>query len=270
MYAQKYVCHITGGGAVAALVILGIFVLLVALALAVPVRARLSYDRGELSAWAAYGPLRFQLYPRPPETEKAKAKRARQAEKQAAREAKQAKKAEQATQKAAEKQKSAEAEEGSVDAPEAPESQPDAEEKKKFSINADQIRYSLETLPHILSRALRRTGRSIRLEPLKIHLLVAGPDPAGTAELYGKLEAALGAGLPALHRLVRIEDQDIRLFLDFQAEEMDCIADVGIALRPGGLAGIGLQAGGSLLKWLIGFKKLASPAGDGKKKTKAA
>ena len=44
------------------------------------------------------------------------------------------------------------------------------------------------------SNPLRRTGRSIRLEPLKIHLLVAGPDPAGTAELYGKLEAALGAG----------------------------------------------------------------------------
>ena len=130
---------------------------------------------------------------------------------------------------------------------------------KGSKINREQILYSLETLPPILGRALKRTGRRLRLTPLKVHLLVAGPDPADTALLYGRLEAALGAALPALHRLVRIKDQDVRLFLDFQREQMDLIADVGLSLRPWDLVSVGLRAGGSLLKWYLRFRKLASP-----------
>lgn len=252
------------------LVILGILVLLIALALAVPVRARLTYDQGDLAVSAAYGPLRFQIYPRPPETEEDRARKARREEKRAAREAKKAKKAEKKAEQEAKKAAKTQKPEEEAPASGEPREKEASEQKKKFPVNADQLLYSLEKLPPILGRALGRTGRSIRLEPLKIHLLVAGPDPAETAELYGKLEAALWAGLPALHRLVRIEDQDIRLFLDFQEEGMDCIADVGIAVRPGSLAGIGLRAGGSLLKWLIGFKKLASPAEDNKEETKGA
>lgn len=131
--------------------------------------------------------------------------------------------------------------------------------KPKGKINREQILYSLEALPPILGRALRRTGRRLRVAPLKIHLLVAGPDPADTAMLYGKLEAALGAGLPVLHRLVHIREQDIRLFLDFQQEQMDLIADVGVALRPWDLVSVGVRACGSLLKWFLQFRKLASP-----------
>lgn len=131
--------------------------------------------------------------------------------------------------------------------------------KPKGKINREQILYSLETLPPILGRALRRTGRRLRFAPLKIHLLVAGPDPADTAMLYGRLEAALSAGLPVLHRLVHIREQDIRLFLDFQQEQMDLIADVGVALRPWDLVSVGVRAGGSLLKWFLRFRKLASP-----------
>ena len=110
-----------------------------------------------------------------------------------------------------------------------------------------------------MGRALRRTGRRVRLEPLKIHLLIATPDPADTAELFGRLEAALSAGLPVLHRLMRVKGQDIRLFPDFVGERMDCIADVGLRIRPWDLLAIALPAGGSLVKWLLRFKKLAPP-----------
>ena len=114
-------------------------------------------------------------------------------------------------------------------------------------------------MPPIRGRALGRTGRSIRVEPLKVHVLVAGSNPADTALLYGRLEAALGVGLPLLHKVMRIKDQDIRLFLDFSRRQMDFIADVGVVLRPGSLVWTGLRAGGSLLKWFFGFRKLASP-----------
>ena len=81
-------------------------------------------------------------------------------------------------------------------------------------------------------RLLGRTGRGVRVEPLKVHLLIACADPADTAQLYGRLCAALSAGLPLLERAVRIKDQDIRLFPDFMGDRMDCIADVGVSLRP--------------------------------------
>lgn len=201
------------------IIILCVVVLLLCVVLTTPIHVRAACGQGEISAGLQYGPLKLQLYPGRERAEEA----------------------------AKGKKKSAE---------EKPDGDTD-EKKAGFRLNRAQILYSLEKLPPILGKALRRTGRRLRFRPLKIHLLVAGSDPADTAVLYGKLEAALGAGLPALHRLVRIQDQDIRLFLDFQQEEMDCIADVGVSIRPWDLAVIGLCAGAGLLRWLIGFRRLA-------------
>lgn len=131
--------------------------------------------------------------------------------------------------------------------------------KQKAKINREQIFYALEKLPPILGRALRRTGRSIWIQPLKVYLLVAGYDPADTALLYGRLEAALAAGLPLLRQAIRIKDEDIRLYVDFTEQQMDCIAEVGAALRPWNLVTMGVRALASLIKWYWGFRKLASP-----------
>lgn len=202
------------------LYILCAILLLLAVLLLIPAQVRFRYDQGELALWVRFGPVKLQLFPPGEKKEKV------EPEKKPKKKAKPKK----------EKPK-----------------------KPKGKINREQILYSLETLPPILGRALRRTGRRLRFAPLKIHLLVAGPDPADTAMLYGRLEAALSAGLPVLHRLVHIREQDIRLFLDFQQEQMDLIADVGAALRPWDLVSVGVRAGGSLLKWYLRFRKLASP-----------
>ena len=129
--------------------------------------------------------------------------------------------------------------------------------RKKFSLNADQILYSLEKLPPILGRALKGFGTRLRIAPLKVHLLIAGPDPADTAVLYGRILAALESAMPVLHRVMHISDQDIRLFPDFSADSMDCIADVGISIRLWDVLVIGLRAGVSLVGWFLGFRKLA-------------
>lgn len=198
--------------------------LLLVIVLLIPARVRFSYDRGELALWVRFGPLKLQILPK---------KESPQAETQEKKPKKDKKGA------------------------------PKKEKKPKAKINREQIFYTLETLPPILGRALRRTGRRLRIQPLKVHLLIAGPDPAAAAELYGRLEAALNAALPVLHRVIRIREQDIRLFLDFQEERMDCIADVGGSLRPWDLVSVGVRAGGSLLKWFLGFRKLASPPPEG-------
>lgn len=135
-------------------------------------------------------------------------------------------------------------------------------EKNKPPINLEQILYSVDTLPKILLNAVRRIGKRIRIEPLKLHLLIATSDPADTAVLYGKIEGALAAGLPLLHRAVRIREQDIQLFPDFCEEHMDCIADAGIRIRPLDVLAVAVCALGGIIKWYIGFKKRATQVSE--------
>lgn len=201
------------------LIVLLLLLLALILLLQIPVRVRFSYDQGDLALRLRFGPVKIQLFPRPEKTGEPKKK-----------------------------------------APEKPKKEKkEKPEKPKVKINREQIFYALEKLPPILGRALRRTGRSIRLEPLKVYVLVAGYDPADTGVLYGRLTAALAAGLPVLRQTVRIRDEDIRLYLDFTERQMDCIADVGVVLRPWSLAAAGVRALASLVKWYFGFRKLASP-----------
>lgn len=207
-------------------IILGILLalaLLLAVLLTVPVKLRFSYEDGAPQLWVRYGPVRRRIFPAPEKEEKSSSK--------------------------IKKKKKPSKKKEKTDKP----------AKKKAGINREQILYALEKLPPILGRALQRTGRSIHVRPLKVYVLVAGRDPADTALLYGQLEAALHGALPLLERAVWIEDQDIRLFLDFSVREADVIADVGVSLRPGSLVWIALRAGGSLLKWFLGFRKLAYP-----------
>ncbi len=203
-------------------IILGVILALLAAVLLTPAAVRLSYEQGELAVRVSWGPVHRTLLPAP---EGAKPKRTKK------------------DLKTEKKNKTA----------------ANTAEKGRRKLTREQLLYSLETLPPILGRALRRTGRRIRIRPLKLHLLVAGADPADTAVLYGRVQAAQAALLPALHRLVRIREQDIQLFLDFQMEELDCIADVGVSIRLGDALAVALRSGGELLRWLIGFRQLAAP-----------
>lgn len=214
-------------GIVILLIVLAILVLLLLL----PVKARFSYNQGALAAWVCYGPVKLHLYPFAEKKEPKPSQAVPQSEKD-----------EQKKKKPKTKR------------------EPKARKKKRTAkINKDQIYYSLDTLPPILGRALRRVGKRIQIDPLKVHLLVASADPADTAQLYGKLEAALSAGIPVLQRLVRVRELDVRLFPDFTENRMDCIADVGISIRPLDVLSITLRVGASLVKWLFRFRKLASP-----------
>lgn len=201
------------------------------LLLLVRVRVRAAYGDGAPSLSVQYGPVKLRLFPR---------------------------------------------KEGGPDAP-ARERPPGRKKPKKekpqksrAKITPDQILYSLETLPPILARAARRTGRSIRVGPLKLYVLAAGSDPADTALLYGRLTAAVAAGLPPLERAFRLKDPDVRVYLDFTGRKMDAITDVGLSLRPVSLVWMALRAGGSLLRWYFAFRKLAPPPGREPKEREAA
>lgn len=206
--------------------VLGLLGLLLFLILAlslIPAHVYLDYEAGGLSLWAKYGPVKLSLYPRDGEEKPPK-------------------------EKTSKKQKKEEkAEEG------------EKPPKKKLSLNLEQILCCLEDLPPILGRALRRVGRRLRVRPFFLHVLVAGEDPAAAAILYGRLSAALWALRPAVAGVVHVRDADVRLFVDFCRSEPDCIAHVGLSLRPWDLLVTALCAGASGLRWLLRFRRLASP-----------
>lgn len=200
-------------------VLLGLLALLAA-ALLVPVKIRGSYEDGNPFLYVRYGPVKLQLFPPKEKPEE---------------------------------------EEGKKKPPKKKKTKPEKPQKPKAKINPEQILYALEKLPPILGRALKRTGRCIHIRPLKLYVLAASGDPASAAMLYGRMEAALAAGFPILERALRLKDADVRLYVDFTQRQMDFIADVGVSLRPWSLVWMALRAGGSLLKWYLGFRKLASP-----------
>lgn len=199
-------------------IILGVLLALLAAVLLIPAALRATYEQGVLTVRVRWGPVRRTLWPAPEKPAPRGKKRSSRAKKKAE----------------------------------------NAKKTEKRKLTREQLLYALETLPPILGRALKRTGRRVRIAPLKLHLLVAGEDPADTALLYGRIQAALAAGLPVLHRLVRIREQDIQLFLDFQTEQLDCIADVGVSIRLFDALAIALRTGGELARWLAGSRELAA------------
>lgn len=200
------------------MVILGVIALILAILLLMPIRVRIAYQDGSTTVKLSAGPIRRSLYPPAEEPEKEPTEEP-------------LKKAEKKAKKKAD------------------------EPKKKRRINREQILYLLEKGPKILGRAIKRLGRRIRICPLKLYLLVAAEDPADTAILYGRISGGLSACLPELHRHIHIDDQDIQLFPDFSQDQMDVIADVGISLRIWDVLVIGVCAGCSLIKLLVGFRR---------------
>lgn len=146
---------------------------------------------------------------------------------------------------------------------------PEKEQPEKPGPNAAQIRYSLEVLPGVIAKALSRTRRRIVVSPLKLHAVFGGEDPADTALLYGKCQALASGFLPVLGELVKLRHTEIRLSVDFDAEETRWSGEAGIRLRVWDGLAIGLGALGGLLGWYNGYKKLGAAPAE-KKKTRQA
>ena len=207
--------------------ILGILALILAAAVLTPVQVRVTYDRDGLTVRAGYGPLHLQLYPRPAgEKEKKEAKPKKE--------------------KKAKKEK------------------PEKEKKPRAKINREQILYSLEKLPPVLGKALKRAGRRVTISPLQVFLLIAGTDPADTAQLYGRLTSALASGLPVLQRTVRVREQDIRLYPDF-AEERTRRGRCGREHTAMGCAGNRGVCRGKPCQVVLGIPEAGVPAACGKR-----
>ena len=118
------------------------------------------------------------------------------------------------------------------------------------------IQSAVSSLWPPLKRALGRTRRGIRVDPLEVSAVLGGRnDPAKTAENYGYANAAVWSVMPALEQLLDIPHPHIHIGMDFEQERDRYQARSGITIRIGTLLAVGLQIGIPALKWYLRFQK---------------
>ena len=88
-------------------------------------------------------------------------------------------------------------------------------------------------------------------------------DPADTAILYGKLNAAMWTVMPVLTELVQMPDAHIHLEPDLQGGETRVRGKVGITARIWDLTVMGFACGVPLIKWFLRLRKQPQPAAKG-------
>lgn len=118
------------------------------------------------------------------------------------------------------------------------------------------IREAAEMLWPPLKRALGRTRRGILVKPLTLRVTLGGAeDPAGAAQLYGWLQAAVWTGMPQAERLLEIRNPAIHVGLDFDAPETRVQGVVGVSIRIGTLLAVAFGVGIPALRWFLRFRK---------------
>lgn len=142
----------------------------------------------------------------------------------------------------------------------------------KPSIAWEDVRDALETLLPPLGRALNRTRRGVRVQPLRLSLTLGGQeDPAASAQLYGELQALVWGGMPRLEALVDIREPSIHMDVDFTAPETAAEGEIGITFRIGTLLAVGFGLAVPALKWFLRWRKRCKtrPPKPEKRKKKA-
>ena len=132
-----------------------------------------------------------------------------------------------------------------------------AKEKKSLpKVTLEDIKGAVKALWPPLKRALGRTRRGIKVDPLQLSVTVgAENDPAAGAEFYGYLHGGVWTGMPLLERLVDIPDPRIHVGIDFDEGNTKAEGIVGISIRIGTLLAVALGVGIPALRWYLRFQK---------------
>lgn len=130
-------------------------------------------------------------------------------------------------------------------------------------MTAADVKEGVRILWPPLQKALRRTRRGIRIDPMHISVTIgAAADPAAGAETYGLACGVMFNLMPALEELVRIPDPGVHLGVDFDNTATKAAGEIGISARLGTLIAAALGVGLPVLRWLseLKDKRQAAPS----------
>ncbi len=141
----------------------------------------------------------------------------------------------------------------------APEKRADGEKKKrekKLDLTAEDVRTVLPAVWQSLQRGLQKTRRRLRIEPLKLSAVLGGAlDPAGAAELYGYVNAAMWTVMPQLEKWTYMPDPQLHTEIDFDAEKTRVSGEVGLSFQIRDLFAIGWAFAAPLVRWYMARQK---------------
>ena len=107
-----------------------------------------------------------------------------------------------------------------------------------------------------IRRALARTRRGIRIDPLDLSVTVGGAeDPAEAARTCGMLEMLVWTVMPALEQLLVIPHPHIHVGVDFDVGKTRLDGTAAVTIRLGTLAAVVLGAGIPVLRWFLKLQK---------------
>ena len=120
----------------------------------------------------------------------------------------------------------------------------------------EDIREAIRLMLPALKKALRKLGQGIRVDPLRISLILGGKnDPADAAEKFGYLQAAIWSGMPQLERWMHIPDPRIHTDVNFDAEKTEVSGEAAVTLRLGTLFAMGFALLIPAVNWLLPYRK---------------
>ena len=127
------------------------------------------------------------------------------------------------------------------------------------------IRDAVSVLWPPLKKALHRTRRGVRIDPLDVSVILGGQtEPADAARLYGELHGLIWTGMPVLERLLVIPRPYIHLDVDFAKEKASLQGTIGLSARIGTLLRIGMTVAIPGLRWFLTYMKKNKQAPVGK------
>lgn len=139
----------------------------------------------------------------------------------------------------------------------------EARKGEAFSVKTERVRdlladaeSAVNALWPPLKRALNRTRKGIRIDPLELSLTVgAAEDPAAGAQLYGYLHAGVWTVMPMLEQVLDIPNPYIHVGLDFESPDTAVEGTGGITIRIGTLLAVGITVAIPALRWFLQWRK---------------
>ena len=207
------------------LITLGVVTLLAVLPLGVSV----NYDAVGAVVRVIAGPLKITVFPLPKKEKKEKKKKTPK-----------------------QKAKSGETAAPAPEEPKPPQPPAPSKEKKSKEEKGGSL---LDFLPlvKLVFRFLGDFRRKLRLDNLRVKLIMAADDPCDLAVNYGRIWAAVGNLLPQLERIFVIKKRDIEVACDFTASETLIIARLDVTITLGRLLALVF---GYAIRALIQFLKI--------------
>lgn len=190
----------------AALIVIGIIIAVIALIMLIPVGADVGYEDGRLRLSAKLCGVLLQLFPKPPEDE-SKPKKEKKPKKP-------------------KKQKK----------PKEPSPEEAEKPKKKLDLN-----FSPDELLSLVKSVLKgfgKFGRKLRVDRFLLHYTAAGDDPYKTAMTFAYVNQALSSLAPICRQRFDTKDCDVWTDIDFTTEKTKLDFGIALTIRIGSIFGV--------------------------------